>query len=229
MNAIITGATKGIGKAVATILAQSGYHIIACARDAEGLATLQRELSAYGVNVLAIKADFSKKHEVLSFIAQALVFAPKIDVLVNNVGSYIPGSFLDEDDEAYENQYQTNVNAAYYLSKRIGKVMRYAAEGHIFNICSVASKHPVANAGSYSVTKAAMLSLNHVMRRELAPYHVKVTAIIPGATYTSSWEGTSIDKAKFVQPEDIASVITTLLKLSDGANVDEIVLNPLDF
>ncbi|RYG07291.1 MAG: SDR family oxidoreductase, partial [Chitinophagaceae bacterium] len=122
-----------------------------------------------------------------------------------------------------------NVNAAYYLSKNIGKMMRGQGFGHIFNICSVASKMPVENAGSYSVTKAAMLSLNNVLRKELAPHHIKVTAIIPGSTYTASWEGTSLDQSKFVQPEDVAKAVITVLNLSEGANVDELTITPSNF
>jgi len=229
MKAIITGATKGIGKAIAIALAKSGYDIIACARNAAELESFEREIKGFGVDVLAIKADCSKKEEVLAFLAKATVFAPKVDVLVNNVGVFNPGSLLDEADEVFELQQQTNVNAAYYLSKNIGKMMREQGFGHIFNICSVASKMPVENAGSYSVTKAAMLSLNYVLRRELAPHQVKVTAIIPGSTYTASWEGTSLDQAKFVQPEDVAKAVITILDLSDGANVDELTITPSNF
>lgn len=229
MNAIITGATKGIGKAIALELAQSGYNIIACARNTDELLAFEKELSGFGVSVLAIEANCSSKTDVINFVDKAVAFAPTIDVLVNNVGVFMPGSLLDEEDEVFETQQQINVNTAYYIGKRIGKLMRGQGFGYIFNICSIASKSVVENAGSYSVTKAAMLSLNHVMRRELAPHHVKVTAIIPGSTYTASWEGTTLDKAKFVQPEDVAKTVKTVLQLSDCANVDEIVLTPLDF
>ncbi len=229
MNAIITGATKGIGRAIAIILAKNGYNIIGCARNKKALIDFETEIKSYGVNVLAIKADCSKKQDILSFIEQALIFAPKVDVLVNNVGVFFPGSLLDEADDIFEIQQEINVNATYYIAKRIGMLMRTQGFGHIFNVCSVASKAPVENAGSYSVTKAAMLSLNHVLRSELAPHNVKVTAIIPGSTYTASWEGTTIDKEKFVQPEDVAKSVIAILNLSDGVNVDEIELKPLNF
>ncbi|RZK55026.1 MAG: SDR family NAD(P)-dependent oxidoreductase, partial [Pedobacter sp.] len=81
----------------------------------------------------------------------------------------------------------------------------------------------------YSVTKTAMLSLNNVLRKELADYNVKVTAILPGSTLTASWEGTTINPDKFVQPEDIANSIYSILNLSNGVNVDEITLTPLKF
>ncbi|SOD18752.1 SDR family oxidoreductase [Pedobacter xixiisoli] len=229
MKAVITGVTKGIGKATAVALAKSGYDIIGCARNEAELASFESEISSYGVNVMAIKADCSKKEEVLTFIKKAISFATEINVLVNNVGVFYPGSLLDEEDDVFETQQQININATYYIAKRIGKLMRTQGFGHIFNVCSVASKAPVENAGSYSVTKAAMLSLNYVLRRELTPYHVKVTAIIPGSTFTASWEGTTLEQTKFVQPEDIAKSITTILSLSDGANVDEVTITPSNF
>jgi len=229
MKAIITGATKGIGRATAIELAKNGYDVIVGARSEQDLQQLTVELNAYNVKVVALKVDFSVKAQVVKFVERAMEFAGNVDVLVNNVGSFVPSSFFDEDDEVFESQQLLNVNAAYYLGKRIGKQMLKQKFGHIFNICSVASKAPVENAGSYSVTKAAMLSLNDVMRKELAPHHVKVTAVIPGSTYTSSWEGTTLAKEKFVQPEDVAKSISMALQLSAAANVDEIVLTPLNF
>ncbi|WP_461789930.1 SDR family oxidoreductase [Pedobacter sp.] len=229
MKAIITGATKGIGRATAIELAKNGYDVIVGARSEQDLKQLTIELNAYNVKVVALKVDFSVKTQVITFVESAMEFAGNVNVLVNNVGSFVPSSFFDEDDEVFESQQLLNVNAAYYLGKRIGKQMLTQRSGHIFNICSVASKAPVENAGSYSVTKAAMLSLNDVMRKELAPHHVKVTAVIPGSTYTSSWEGTTLAKEKFVQPEDVAKSISMALQLSAAANVDEIVLTPLNF
>lgn len=229
MNAIVTGATKGIGRAIALQLADEGYNLAICARTKNDLEALNHELGAKGVKVLAIVADCSVKAEVLAFANAVKEDFGTVDVLVNNAGTFLPGSLLDEADEAFELQLQLNLNCSYYLSKSVGKMMREQQKGHIFNICSVASLQVAENAGSYSVTKAAMLSLNNVLRKELAQYHVKVTAVLPGSTLTASWEGTTIDPALFVQPTDIASSICSVLKLSSGVNVDELILKPLNF
>ena len=229
MNAIITGATKGIGKAIALKLAQSGYNLALCARTVSDLFALRADLELYGVKVYIKDADFSRKADVLSFVDFAKSHFDQIDVLVNNAGVYLPGSLLDEPNENFELQQNLNLNSTYYLAKELGKIMRNQGNGHIFNICSVASKTVIENAGSYSVTKTAMLSLNNVLRKELAQYNVKVTAILPGSTLTASWEGTTINPAKFVQPEDIANALHAILNLSSGVNVDEIILTPLNF
>jgi short-subunit dehydrogenase len=229
MNAIITGATKGIGKAIALKLASKGYNVAICARSEKDLITLKNELETFGVNVLAEVVDCSQKQQVISFCEKVETYYNEINVLVNNVGIYQPGSLLDEEDEAFENQQLVNVNATYYFSKFFAKIMRKQLKGHIFNVCSIASKQTIENAGSYCVTKTAMLSLNNVLRNELAQYHVKVTAIIPGSTLTASWEGTTISPDKFIQPEDIANSLYSVLNLSKGTNVDELILTPLNF
>ncbi|RZK20589.1 MAG: SDR family oxidoreductase [Pedobacter sp.] len=229
MKAVITGATKGIGRAIAIKLWQEGYHLALVARGLEELEELRDELLVTDRNILIYSVDCALKEEVSQFLKAVEADFGFADVLVNNVGAFMPGGLLDEDDETFEIQQAINVNACYYISKFFGKKMRSEQRGHIFNICSVASKAPVANGGSYSVTKAAMLSLNHVLRQELAPHNVKVTAFLPGSTKTSSWEGTTIPDEKFVQPADIAETLYTILNLSKGVNVDEVLITPLNF
>jgi len=229
MKAVITGATKGIGRAIAIKLWKEGYHLALVARGLEELKELRDELFITGRTVLIYAVDCADKDAVYQFLNDVETDFGFADVLVNNVGAFLPGSMLDEADEAFEKQQALNVNAAYYMSKFFGKKMRTDQRGHIFNICSVASRAPVENGGSYSVTKAAMLSLNNVLRQELAPHNVKVTAFLPGSTKTSSWEGTTIPDEKFVQPEDIAETLFTILNLSKGVNVDEVLITPLNF
>lgn len=229
MNALITGATKGIGRAIAIRLAKEGCHLAVCARNEQELQVLAQELSVYEVRVIYLATDCSDREAVQRFCEFAASSLGEIDVLVNNAGAFLPGPILDEPEGNLSFQLQLNLNAAYHFSRFFGKVMRDRRSGHIFNICSIASKEYVKNAGSYSVTKAALLSLNHVLRQELAPYNVSVTAILPGSTLTASWEGTVIPKEQFVQPEDIADTIHTILNLSVGVNVDEVILRPKDF
>jgi 3-oxoacyl-[acyl-carrier protein] reductase len=229
MNAVITAGTKGIGKAIALKLAESGYDIAVCSRNTTSLDELYALLEPLGRRVYLHQTDCGIKNEVYQFCEAVAKQMPVVDVLVNNAGIFQTGSILDEDDEKFERQLNVNLGAAYYAGKFFGKMMRTQASGHIFNICSVASREVVENAGSYSVTKAALLSLNNVFRDELSKYNVKVTAVLPGATRTSSWEGTPIPQERFVQPEDIANAIHSILNLSNGANVDEITIKPVRF
>jgi 3-oxoacyl-[acyl-carrier protein] reductase len=229
MNAIITAATKGIGRAISIKLAEQGYNLAICARNQQELSSFAEELSYTRVQIKYLQADCSIKADVYAFCEFARKELGSIDVLVNNAGTFLPAALLDETDEAFELQLGLNLNTAYYMSKYIGKIMRDNRAGHIFNICSIASKEIAKNAGTYSVTKTALLCLNNVLRQELAEYNVKVTAVLPGSTLTASWEGTEIPEAKFVQPQDIANTIYHVLNLSTGANVDEVIIRPIQF
>ncbi|MDO7742435.1 MAG: SDR family oxidoreductase [Pedobacter sp.] len=227
MNAVITGATKGIGRAIAIKLAKEGYDLAICARTKSDLIALKDELATTGRQIFYSVTDCSIKEEVYRFCEEVHTVMDKVDVVVNNAGIFLPGTLLDEDDEQFELQQRLNLDAVYYLSKYFGKLMRKQRCGHLFNICSVSSREINENAGSYGVTKSALLSLNYVLRQELSKYNVKVTAILPGATLTDSWKGTQIPPERFVQPEDIAEVLNTVLNLSSGVNVEEIILKPL--
>ena len=229
MNAIITGATKGIGKAIAMHFAANNYNLVLCARNLNDLQTLQQELKSKhaGLDFYIKKTDCSNAEELEMFADFVQKHFDFTDVLVNNAGLYIPSSLFDEGDNVLEQQMQTNVYAPGYLCKVFGKQMKNQGKGHIFNICSIASIKPFVNAASYSVTKFALLGLTKVLREELMPYGVNVTAVLPGATLTDSWAGTTLPAERFVNPDDVASCIINCLNMSAGANVDEIIIRPL--
>ncbi len=231
MNILITGATKGIGRAIALKMASLKFNMALCARSYDDLLSLKKQLRhIHPDSKIFIKAvDCGVKEDVLAFADEVLQELGFIDVLINNVGVFYPSPILEEDDDALLKQMNVNVFAAYYLYKKLGIAMRDAQKGIIINICSVASKESIVNAGSYCVTKAALLSLNHIMRNELKVFGVKVTAILPGSTLTASWGDTEIPKDTFVQPEDVAEIVNKVIDLSKGANIDEITVQPLNF
>jgi short-subunit dehydrogenase len=227
-NAIITGATKGMGRAITIALAKQGINVGICSRNAEELAAFKAELLqiAPQIKVAATVADASDKAQLKNFAAFTEKKLGFIGIIVNNVGMYKHSAILDDDDLSFEKQVNTNLVPAYELYRFFGKTMVSVGKGHIFNICSVASINPIAEAGVYSVTKYALLGLNKVMKLEMQPHGVKVTAIIPGSTLTDSWKGMEVDPNQMVTPEDIASALITILKMSIGANVDEIIIKP---
>ncbi len=228
MNILITGATKGIGKAIALEMTKHNHALALCARNQKDLDALKKEILKINpdTQIYLSKTDCSIKAEVLDFAENAIAHFGIIDVLINNVGVFEPASILDEDDNKLDFHYKTNVLAPYILYKKLAPLMIKQQKGHIFNICSVASLQTIVNAGSYCVTKAAMLSLNNIMREETKPFKVKVTAILPGSTLTSSWDGTTISPDKFIKASDVAKSIQYVMQLSDGANVDQLLITP---
>ncbi|HCN83074.1 MAG TPA: short-chain dehydrogenase, partial [Sphingobacteriaceae bacterium] len=194
MNAVITGATKGIGKAIAQKLALAGYNLAICSRSQSEIDTCKAELLRLNpkVTIAGLQTDCADPQQVQRFAGFVQQHFEVVDVLVNNAGTYIPASILDETEDILQLQMQLNFNTAYQLCRVFGRQMRDNHKGHIINICSVAAIRPVISAGSYTVTKFALLGLTRVLREELMPYHVKVTAILPGSTLTDSWKGTDI-------------------------------------
>jgi short-subunit dehydrogenase len=146
---------------------------------------------------------------------------------VNNVGTYVQQSILDDEEDTFQKLINTNLVPAYELYRYFGKTMMAAKKGHIFNTCSVAAINPVIKAGMYSVTKFALLGLSTIMRLEMQQHQVKVTTILPGSTFTESWEGSNLSPDKFVSPDDVAAAIICAYNMSAGANVDEIMIKPV--
>ncbi|MEO8887568.1 MAG: SDR family oxidoreductase [Mucilaginibacter sp.] len=228
-NALITGATKGMGRAIAIAFAKQGVNLAICSRSANDLSSFKTELLQINadIKVFTAVADGSKKNELLQFAVAAESELGFISVLINSLGTYKYASILDEVDGDFETMLNTNLMPAYELYRFFGKKMIAKGSGHIFNICSVAALDVIPQAGSYSVSKAALLSLTNVMRLEMQPHGIKVTAVIPGSTFTNSWKGMDVDQDSMVQPEDIASAIINIYTMSTGANVDEIIIKPV--
>jgi short-subunit dehydrogenase len=227
-NALITGATKGMGRAIAAAFAKEGVNLAINSRNAAELASLKTELLQINpaIKVFTAVADGSNKEDLLFFADGAADELGPINIVVNNLGLYQSSRIMDDDSDLFEKMVNTNLMSAYELYRFFGKSMVDAGEGHFFNICSVAALNPVVDAGLYSVTKAALLSLNNVMRIEMQDYGVKVTAVIPGSTLTASWDGQKVNKDTMVLPEDVASAVVNIYKMSKGANVDQIIIKP---
>lgn len=227
MNVIITGASKGLGKAMAASFSASGHTLFLCARNEAALnktADALRQLYA-GCTIYAQASDMSIKEQVITFGNWCMQYAIP-DILINNAGQFIPGSVHNEPEDALEKMITVNLYSAYYLTRLLLPKMMQAKKGHIFNICSIASIQAYPNGGAYSISKFALLGFSKNLREEMKPYNIKVTAVIPGAAYTDSWSGSGIDPNRLMQAEDIAAMIYAATQLSPQACVEEIVMRP---
>lgn len=228
MNIVVTGASQGIGKAIAEKFASNGYSVFLCARREEPLAELADELRSEhpGIRALYKTCDVSSKEEVQKFADWVLSQTNEIDVLVNNAGTFVQGQVHNEEDGVLEELMRTNVYSAYYLSRFLLPSMIKRKSGHIFNICSIASLQAYKYGGSYSITKYAMAGLSANLRDELKKDLVKVTSVFPGATYTASWDASGVERDRIMTAGDIAEIIWTSANLSPRACVEEIVIRP---
>src|SRR5688572_22748443 len=185
MNAVITGASRGVGKAVAEIFATHGYNLYLSARKEPGLLQTIEELKTRFPNItIDGKAfDLGKKKEAQLFGQWINNTVDTIDVLVNNAGTFIPGNISDEPDGALETMLEVNLFSAYHTTRTVLPKMMTAKTGHIFTMCSIAALAAYDNGGAYSISKFALLGFTKNLRKELYEHGIKVTAVIPGAIY----------------------------------------------
>lgn len=225
---LVTGGTKGIGRAIIEKFAAQGFHIITCARNEQDLQDLkiaiEQDFTFSKVEYLA--ADLGKEKDREKFLRFVQKLNVRIEVLINNTGLFLPGKITEEDDSVLPQLIETNLYSAYYITKGIVPEMVKYRSGHIFNICSTASIMAYPNGGSYSITKFAMYGMTKVLREELKDQHVKVTAVLPGATYTASWEGVDLPEERFIKADDVAESVYSAWTLSKSAVVEEILIRP---
>ena len=177
--------------------------------------------------MLALKADLSRKTDVISFAKKVLEEFETIDVLVNNAGLFFPGKLADEPEGQLEHLMEINLYSAYHLTRAFLPSMKARQAGHIFNLCSVASLRAYENGGAYSITKYGLHGFSENLRYELMEDRIKVTAIMPGATWSRSWSSSGLPQSRFIKAEDVADMIWAVCQLSPQANVESIVIRPL--
>lgn len=229
MNVIITGASKGLGKAFAEQFAAANHTLLLCARDAAALqataTVIQQQFPKVTIHTKAV--DMSKKTEVLSFANWCLSFGTP-GILINNAGQFLPGSVHNEAAGVLEQMIETNLYSAYHLTRALLPAMLQSQQAgmHIFNICSIASLQAYENGGSYSISKFALLGFSKNLREELKTKNIKVTAVMPGAAYTNSWAGSGVDAKRIMEADDVAKMVYAASLLSTQACVEDIVMRP---
>jgi short-subunit dehydrogenase len=231
MNIVITGASKGLGKAIAEIFAadKQAHCFFLCARSKTDLEKTGNELQAqYPESSVYFKTcDVADKAALLEFVNWIYSYAGSVDILINNAGIYLPGSAYGEGDGVLEKLMEVNVYSAYHLTRMILPNMIKAKGGHIFNICSIASLNAYTNGGAYGISKFALYGFSKNLREEMKPHGIKVTHVLPGAAYTDSWSGSGIDPHRIMEAADIAKMVHAAAQLSPQACVEEIILRPL--
>jgi short-subunit dehydrogenase len=228
MNVIITGGTKGIGRAMAEKFAAEGYNIITCSRNVKELEELVHSFKEQfpKVSVQAKVADLENEDEVKNFGEWILANEISPDILINNAGYFIPGTIHEEQEGILQKMMATNVYSCYHLIRVLLPYMIKKGEGHIFNICSIASFKGLENVGSYGISKFALLGLTKHLREEMKPLGIKVTAVSPGATFSASWDGSGINAERIIDVKDIAEMVYAASQLSSRAVVEDIVIRP---
>ena len=236
--ALVTGATSGIGKATAEILARNNYDLVICGRRKDLLSDVSREIKVrFGVDVLSVELDVRNRQEVLKKLSSLPDSFKPIDILVNNAGLAAGLNTIDQGDvDDWEVMIDTNLKGLLYVSKAVIPLMSNNGEGHIVNIGSIAGKEAYINGNVYCATKAAVDMLTKGMRIDLAKIPIRVSAIHPGAVETEfsivRFKGDE-ERAKKVYmgfenlvAEDCARAIWFMLSQPKHVNINELTIMP---
>ena len=177
---VVTGGSKGIGRALVTRFLAAGYTVATCARSAADLQTLQSDLAPALLHTLP--ADLSQADDCRRFADFVLALGLPIQVVVHNTGAFIPGRFQDEpaDGTSLRQMLAVNLLSTYDLTQALLPTLLAQRQGHIFTICSTASLMAYPNGGSYGVAKAALYAYTKTLREELKSSGIRVTAVLPG-------------------------------------------------
>jgi len=228
--AVVTGATRGIGLAIASALAAEGCDLVLTGRDASALArAVRRVRDVVAVEVVAGRCDVRDPEQVRKLLAAARRRFPRIDILINNAGrshATLPVAQLPA--EAWREVLETNLNGMFYCTQAALPLLRDG--GSIVNLSSVAGpREAIPGSSAYSVSKAGVVAFGDVLREELRERRIRVITVIAGATDTEIWKQfwAEAPREKMMAPETVAQSIVAALTLPENAVVEELVLTPI--
>ena len=224
--AFVTGASRGIGFAIARALGRAGAGVGLCARDANKLETATSELEREGIRVHSQLADLARPGDIASLVEGTERALGPIEILVNNAGVGWFGPAHEASEVTWDTVLDTNLKAVFLVSKAVAPGMIRRRAGHIINIASLAAKNAFAGGGVYCASKWGLLGLTQCMAEDLRAYGIRVSAICPGSVATDFSPHAAKDPGKMLQPEDVAHAVEAIVTQSPQSFLSEILLRP---
>lgn len=225
-TALVTGGSRGIGRAVVEALAGEGWRVFLCSRSAESVERASSELAErFGERIAGRAVDVRNQDEVDDFVAWVLERAGRIDCLVNNAGL---GRFAPVDEltgEQWREVLHTNLDGAFYCLRAVAPAMKRQGSGWVFNVASLAAKNPFAGGAAYNASKFGMLGFSEAAMLDLRHDGVRVACILPGSVETGFRSGRG-GADWMLAPEDVARVVLDLLAFPERALPSRVELRP---
>jgi NADP-dependent 3-hydroxy acid dehydrogenase YdfG len=224
----LTGASRGIGSAIAKELIENNAHVMLTARNIDSLNDTVNELIEAGASFFL--CDIRSEPDVIKTYNNIVSTKGNIDILINNAGTGIFAPMIDLSVEDFDVMFDTNVRGTFLCTKQILPDMIKRQSGYIVNTLSVSAIKPFAGSSVYGATKAAVLMMDRILRQEVREYGIKIMSVIPGATETEIWSPEDRDKYRdrMMQPEDVAKAVISAIQLNmmDRLAIEEIVIRP---
>ncbi len=226
---IITGASRGIGRAIALKFAEEGADLVLVARNRDELAELAEKIKELDRKVLFFPADITNQIEVEKIVQSTIEHFGKIDILINNAGIGLFKSVIETTLEEWQNVINVNLTGTFIFSKAVLPYMIERGQGQIINISSDVGKRTIPKASAYVASKFALQAFSEVLAKEVRKLGIKVGTILPGMTdtyFNNSTQGTK-EKEEWLKAEDVASACLYMATAPKHAMVDEIILHPI--
>lgn len=225
--AVVTGAGRGIGAAIARKLASMGALAVLCGRTCANLEHTARAISDAGGKAEVAECDVTNLRSVESLAQRVETSFGKLDILVNNAGIGGGSSPLHQlSPEIWDQVFNTNLRGVYYCIRSFAPMMIRARSGHIINISSLAGKNALPNGAAYSASKWGLNGLSYSVAEELRAHNIRVEVICPGSVHTEFSPHSGKDSEKMLQPEDVAHVVEMLVTQAPQSFASEVLLRP---
>jgi len=224
--ALVTGASRGIGLAIARSLAGLGAKVALCARDPQRLEKAAISLKDAGANVAALPADIRNANEIVPLVSQAERSLGPIEILVNNAGIGYFAPIQEASEANWDSVLDTNLKAVFLLSKAVAPGMIQRRGGHIINVASLAGKSAFAGGAIYCASKWGLLGLTQCMAEDLRPHGIRVSAVCPGSVATDFSPHAGKDTGKMLQPEDVAHAVEGIVTQAPQSFISEVLIRP---
>ena len=227
---VLSGASRGIGRAIALRFAREGFQVAFFGSTAENVSALDAELIAGNSNIrtLAFTCDAADALDVQAFGRQVLAAFRHVDVLVNNAGTFTPHNVTDAAAGDFERIMAINLHSHFHLTRTLLPGIVRTGSGYIFNMCSTASLSAYPAGNIYAISKHAMLGFSRALRLELRAERIRVSSVMPGATFTDSWASAGLPETRFMPAEDVAELVWQAYTLNPRTVVEDIVLRPME-
>ena len=222
--ALVTGASRGIGRAIAAALAAEGFDLFVVARDAEALGELSRTVAGAGRDVTVCPEDLADREAPERIFQKFTAEHESLAVLVNNAGVAPSAPFGSYTAEEWDRVMNINARAPFFLTQLLLPLLKQADPGYVINIGSVVSKKGYENQSLYTASKHALLGFTKSLARETVKDNLRVHAILPGGVNTELVTGVrpDIDTSELITPQEIARIVINLVEMRGNAVIDEI-------